>query len=80
MKNKNKKGRITRRTKRSYRSTNLTVTVPKKQVEMLSEVSFMLTFKRSFFAKLTNKELQKLQDLGAGLYRLGLEAAGGVVR
>lgn len=51
----------------------------KKQVEMLSEVSFMLPFKRAFFEKLTTKELHLLKQLGTRLYTIGLEAGGGVV-
>ena len=80
MKTKNaQQGRIPRRTKRSYRRT-FHQTVPRKQVEMLSEVSFAMTFKRRFFAKLTLKELSMLHKLGAGLYTLGFEAAGGEVK
>lgn len=79
-KTKNQKGRITRKTRRSYKRTTLTPTVPKKQVAMLAEVSFALTFKRRFFAKLTNKELEALSKLGAALYTLGFEAAGGTVK
>ena len=74
------KGSIKTKQKRSYRRSNITVSINRKQVAMLSEVSFMMTFKRSFFAKLTRKELTLLYKLGAGLYTLGLEAAGGEVK
>ena len=73
-------GRITRRAKRSYRRTSVEPQVTQRQVEMLAEVSLTMNFKRSFFAKLTTKELRNLIKLGASLYTVGFNAAGGVVR
>lgn len=80
MKHKNQKGIIRRKARRSYRSANITPTVVRKQVDFLAEVSFAMKFKRGFFNKLTNKEKKNLYTLGASLYVVGFEAAGGVVK
>lgn len=78
--NKGKKGRIVRRAKRSYRRSDVVPRVQRKQVDFLADVALCMKMKRRFFAKLTNIEYAKLVQLGAQLYTVGFEAAGGEVK
>lgn len=71
---------IRRKARRSYRSTSLTPTVARKQVEFLADVALCMRFKRRFFSKFTKQEHERLKALMTGLYVVGFEAAGGEVK
>jgi len=75
-----KKGSIRKKSRRSYRRTTIAPTVARRQVEFLSDVALNMKFKKRFFSKLTNVEYAQLVKLGAALYTVGFEAAGGVVK